>query len=1067
MQPSQEDSTRFNPISLVRASAGTGKTYFLTEEFAKILVPHISVPSGVGPFQIIATTFTNKAADELMQRIRSRLTMAGAYELAQLVRGSYIGTVHSCFGRLMSDFALEGGLSPSIKVVDELGQQRIFLACAEGVLSAASERLDELAYSLSIDDWRKHVVRIVEVARENDISREILLSTSNDSWDTLVQVLPEPLSTESADRLDIELAHAIQSVINIIKQSDDDTKLTQDAADFLRIANSTLEKNRSLPWSTWARISKLRVARKTQSEVTDLRNIASQYLRHPRLRSNWKEFIDTVVTCSVKSMDGYSAFKREHGLIDFADQEVLAKRILDSGLISEDIREKCKILMVDEFQDTSPIQLSVFLQLARSVRSSLFVGDVKQSIFGFRGSDPELMHRACSQLSPNSGGAETHLSTSYRSRSELVSFSNALFSACMPAFGISEEIVRISNFTRESFAEMESPIHFWWLNGKTLDDSLMSLAAGLLRILDEPGRFMVQDAETNQLRPIVGSDIVVLCRSNDHRLRVASQLAFAGIQVATERPGLLDTPECVLAGSALRFMVDPYDTLAAATIIRFSSDGVDWLSKWLESGFDEYSQSVPILQSISKQRSRLRHLTPLETLELAIVGSGILEIVKGYDDFRQRTLNLDALRGLARAYEDDCLATGRIATAAGLIAHLDERPIDFVQPRSSGIQAVDVLTYHKAKGLEWPLVILFDLDHVKVGTAFGITVDQKVDLDINSPLEGRTLRYWPWPFGRHRVDVDLGNTLTSPVALSASAKARSESTRLMYVGVTRARDYLVFAARPTNDGMAWLKELKDVNDRPILSLPSENGRHEILRDAKGAHYVEVVSLEPISPKVERQRKSAYTTPQTQSVDKSEIFPYRATPSKTLPASDRSYFVSERIVLGERIPLTVKDDVQVIGDVVHYFFAADDSAEPIIERIQLGRELLSRWKVSSMNPVHLVSISNRLQKALDSRFPKARLICECPVYGFKGIQRVRGSVDMLLYTDEGFVVIDHKTYFGRLESCDAKVLSYAPQLFTYKELIEAATSSPVIACYVHLPLVGQLFRIGEYEQTHAC
>src|ERR1700722_4155509 len=111
MSNHQDLYRRLNPISLVRASAGTGKTFCLTEEFAKLLCPQadgLLFVEGVDALQIIATTFTNKAADELLQRIQSNLIASEQYESAHLVRGSYIGTVNSICGRLVSEYEQTG-----------------------------------------------------------------------------------------------------------------------------------------------------------------------------------------------------------------------------------------------------------------------------------------------------------------------------------------------------------------------------------------------------------------------------------------------------------------------------------------------------------------------------------------------------------------------------------------------------------------------------------------------------------------------------------------------------------------------------------------------------------------------------------------------------------------------------------------------------------------------------------------------------------------------------------------------------------------------------------------------
>ncbi len=1057
--PHNEKNRRLESISLMHAGAGTGKTFRLTNELIDLIT--CSSAERIRPDQFIATTFTNKASDELLSRFQSGLVEQGHYDLAQLIRGSYIGTVNSICGRLVSEFALEGGLSPSVDVLDEYRQRQVFFACAETPFRALADRLNELAYRLSIEDWRDDVLSIAELARQNGILGDRLSKTAVQSRERLNRLLPEAYSEEQAKVLEQDLKVALFSTHERLTDSQDKTKITIEACEFLNRCVSTINRGKHLPWSYWAQITKLRAANKSQDILAKLKSIASQYVNHPRLKRDWGEMIESVVSCAHLCIESYTSFKAEHGLIDFVDQEMLARSLLSTGLISDHLSERAKFILVDEFQDTSPIQLSIFLQLACSARSSLWVGDLKQSIFGFRGADPALMQSVSRELIELHGGSSSHLNTNYRSRPELVSFVNSLFSKCMPTIGIPEKAVLIANVARQPSPSLHPPLHFWWLNGKTFQDSLLSLPTGLLSILDqsEPS-YLVHDRKTGQLRNMIGSDIAILCRSNEHRLRIASTLASAGFQIATERLDLLSTPECRLAVASLRFLADPYDTLAAGTIVRFCCEGTEWLSDWLRLGFVEFAGTIPILSNLNHLRARLVNLTPLEALDLAIFGSGILETVKGLGNFRQRSLSLDALRGLVRGYEKDCVVVGQVASVASLVAYLEEDPMEAKQPASPDENSINVLTYHGAKGLEWPVVILFDLDRARAGTAFGARVESTCEPDLSNPLKDRTLRYWPWPYGRQKANVQLGEICLSDEYVNASASAFAESTRLLYVGITRARDYLIFAARPTVDGVDWLRELKDSDGQPILSIPSNPGRHEMLRGQKDVHSVQTITLNPIDKCSIVDAPPSRTTPAIER--SSEPMAYRLTPSKMTYSEDvlpNLAIVTDQIFLGGRTIHAPGDEIQLIGDVVHSFLTADDRDLPMTERRQLATDMLFRWKVSSVKAFDLISMSNRLQNALDKKFPRANRLTECPVYGFRGLQRIRGSIDLILLTADGYIVIDHKCYPGPTSLVEEKALSHAPQLFAYKAIIESAGSTPVIGCYIHLPLLGRLLSIA--------
>ena len=148
---------------------------------------------------------------------------------------------------------------------------------------------------------------------------------------------------------------------------------------------------------------------------------------------------------------------------------------------------------------------------------------------------------------------------------------------------------------------------------------------------------------------------------------------------------------------------------------------------------------------------------------------------------------------------------------------------DAKQPASRASDAVTLHTYHGSKGLEWPLVILTDLDDEPKGRAFGAHVISDIatsEIDWNDPLAQRWLRFWPWPMGGQKDNVVLDATAAnSPEGKEAARVERAERARLLYVGATRARDYLVMALPKSSKGWAWLDELTSVSGDPAFVVP--------------------------------------------------------------------------------------------------------------------------------------------------------------------------------------------------------------------------------------------------------
>ena len=162
-----------------------------------------------------------------------------------------------------------------------------------------------------------------------------------------------------------------------------------------------------------------------------------------------------------------------------------------------------------------------------------------------------------------------------------------------------------------------------------------------------------------------------------------------------------------------------------------------------------------------------------------------------------RTKNIGRLTELADDYLAECDLQAEPATVAGLIFYFDKLAHDKLDTQAAGgtDDAISLLTHHGAKGLEWPIVILMDLDAKPKARVWGLNVlPNKTGLQINTPLNGRSLRYWPPVFGANTKDIEvLDNILLGNEYLEAEKREYLEQQRLLYVSITRARDKLIFA----------------------------------------------------------------------------------------------------------------------------------------------------------------------------------------------------------------------------------------------------------------------------------
>ena len=186
---------------------------------------------------------------------------------------------------------------------------------------------------------------------------------------------------------------------------------------------------------------------------------------------------------------------------------------------------------------------------------------------------------------------------------------------------------------------------------------------------------------------------------------------------------------------------------------------------------------------------------------------GIRHDLYGSANPKQSLANLNALEQLVAAYQDSCKSRHQGASLPGLSYWLSCQD-DPGLPEGRGENTVQVCSYHKSKGLEWPLVILFDLDAEAKYSPFGTHVESAAAFDPEQPLADRAIRYWPEPLSGKELPFTT-TVEKSSAYLDAENTELAERKRLMYVGITRARDYLILTqpfGKRAGD-VVWLHEL--------------------------------------------------------------------------------------------------------------------------------------------------------------------------------------------------------------------------------------------------------------------
>jgi ATP-dependent helicase/nuclease subunit A len=1040
-------------IRFISAGAGSGKTYRLTAELADALTAERAKPDGV-----IGTTFTIKAANELRERVRQSLIETGNIRLANQMGQALLGTVNSVCGRMLEQFAFETGLPPNLEVLPEGDDQLLFNQAVEASISVKDVRMmSDLSHRLGFEDWRNEVKDIVNKTRANNMQPEDLLKFGPQNAEGLLTFFPDP----TRRNLWTSLFNAVDRAIEEITANDDATVGTKNYLNEL-IRLKPLIKNKRLVWSQWVKLSKAQPTNKSKPLAEPVTNTVLQYDQHPLLHKDIRQFCENIFRLAADSLKHYQALKRKRGLIDFVDQEQLMLNALSRPDIFQTLAEELDLLLVDEFQDTSPIQLALFLKLAEAANETVFVGDVKQAIYGFRGSDPALMQAVLHEVQAR-GGVTDVLKTSWRSRPALIAYTNNIFA---PAFAETIPSDQVTLKPEHKEETSEPAVEHWILKGSNAGVRAAGLAAGINELVGS--HYEIVDKTTRITRPVQFEDIAVLARTNVHVGDIAHAIAAAGIPIQMARSGLLGTPEACLALACLRRMADPRDTLASAEIIALSdcAEPEAWLKnrlKYLQSerpghlwGEDKGFEH-PVIQALAEHRDRLQHLTPSEAVAYSINVSDLRRIVTAWGPnqwkVRQRLQNLDALSAFAREYEAHCRTQRRSATIAGLIVWLNElgaADLDS-QPGDPKSNAVHVLTHHGAKGLEWPVIIATDLNsNLKTRLWGSNVISEKDRVDLANPLSDRYIRFWPFAFGGQQKGMQVVDQIEeSDTGQECRTAAVEEIKRLLYVSLTRARDLLVIPLPDKKTTGPWMGTLQadwmlPAGDKLILPDKTEiPTASRVFNSAEADGTLETGGYKPfwLGPRIPASDKlPAIMNPS--SMDK--------VPGSKIAGTQN---------VGMQLKIKGSPAMNQVGLALHQVITAEIVNPDREDALLTAKKILANYGVAeNIDSKAAVAYAQHFIKYANKAFQANRILTEYPVTQvLDNGQQIKGWIDVLMETDQGWVIVDHKFTSQPENELEKEALKYSGQILTYKNAVEAATSKKVTSCWINFPNPGVMLR----------
>lgn len=1015
-------------LVIVPAGAGAGKTHRIKTQLSDWVRRGI-----VRPERILAVTFTEAAASELRARIRAGLLEDGLVTAALAVERAYVSTIHGLGLRLLTEHALAANASPQPRHLgdaerDLLIRQALAHAVELDPIKADPERFGYAANWLAgdtvEDSLRGRVLAMIDLMRglgdkggDPELIAPALARLDKIYGDTLADPAAARAALESA--VTGMVAAFPQGGMATVTAKTNVEKLEKNLALFRKVMRDPTVLDRD--WGLWQSLRGLFTSNRSSKTpdgydalATAIMEAAEVLPHHPGPLSDAKLHLGCLIRCAQEVMEAYEQRKQALGLIDFADMITSAERLLRTDpAVRQAVLDEVDCVIIDEFQDTNPVQFALLWQLGARAPRTLLVGDVKQSIMGFQGADPRLS----AALTAANPGAAQPLDRNWRSTPALMDFINAMgqglfeggYIPLAPTRGtVDGPALEILNATQGRGSQKFS----------RPQEHIAERIVGILN-----GAETVTDRHSGAVRKARPSDIALLVCRHATAGRYAEELRARGVPVRIAEDGWAQSPAVQAACAALAYAANPTDVHAGLLLRTLGPDPLD-LQHALAAQIDGRLADDPVLMRLAGLSDGLARLPVSVALDLALDAAAIRPWANRQPDAAQARADLLRLEAEAcdfeAAHRDLKAASGfHGATAKVFLGWLDGRAAerDFDRrpdPSADSAEAVEIVTWHGSKGREWPITVVAELDYAieeRPGTtSTRLEALDQID-DMSAVLASAQLIHTPVlaaPEAQRRFIEDRRTDF--------EANARN----LLYVALTRARDRLVL------EWPGFLKERDELQANCIHHI-FEDGCKPVLSAGK----LQIGAVECPCLLCELPEHAAVTPYGARTIADTTGFgpssplspgpqtPWRLQPSQATIAPPIP--LSEPIILGEPWPAQMSDTIR--GTALHLALrtclARPDLAEALPAATGLDAETLAR-----------VADRARCLHAWLTAQGYTDLHCEIPVLAHTtGGAEIPGTLDLLAMGPQGALLIDHKS-----GGSGTGLGPYWPQLSAYVDVI---------------------------------
>ena len=1104
-QQSRAIETRDVSVAL-SAGAGCGKTFVLTERFLSHLDPAQDSPAALG--ELLAITFTERAAREMRDRIRrfcyERIRSAPEgqssqwSELLRELDTARVTTIHAFCAALLRRHAIEAGLDPQFAVLEQTQSDLLLHELIDDALreklASRHETTIELMAAFGLVALRDRIRRLLESTRGADIDAWLKKTPSElvetwqryareRVWPTLLKNLSQSTEAQQLLRLLREAApdndemrervERLECLSRLDRESDPQAALEL-IIEWARVGKGAAKKNWADGEDYESYRDSAKVVRESATKALSFFSIdATAAQREAAVALQILELVEDVTKA-------YSRHKQELGALDFDDLVIEASRLLgdpEHVALRKRVSEQFSMVMVDEFQDTDRVQVELVKALCGGdVKDGklFFVGDFKQSIYRFRGADPDVFAELQDEV-PEAG--QMALTLNFRSQPAVLSFVNTLF---YDRFAAAYEPLTASRPAAPKPAATE----FLWATddgsprsagatARARDKEAKWIARRIRRMIENEEQLVV-DRETEQPRAVKQGDIAILFRALSDVQSYEEALSRRGIdyylvgghafyaqqeifdlvnlfKVLTSRSdavalaGVLRSPMFALKDATLFWLAQNEEGLSAGLFADTPPAELD----------QEQTARVKFAASTIAHLRRIKDRVPIATLLDEALGITAYDAILLGEYLGERKLaNVHKIVDQARSMDRAGFFTLEdfVVQLSQFVAQQPREPLAATQPEASDV--VRLMTIHQAKGLEFPVVIVPDLDRRPRSTGSGITFTPELGPLVRLPSSER---------GQGVAGYDLNQ-------IELDDEERKESDRLFYVATTRAADHLILSSsvfnleKPSGPWLRILAERFDLETGELRGhLPTGYDTPKIqvtLEEPALRSKAESFSRRaPVAKMLESlDAASAAHDPTiaagTQAVEPDKVAQVEFSFSSLSGSLSKSDSVDQNSPNGadERLRSDhVQDDAAKLGTLVHNVLANIDfrspgSVETLVqrhaERLVIESSTLRRDACQLVGQL-LESPFAKALAAASQVLPELEFLLAWPPDAEpSGRRRIRGYIDCL-YQDEsdGWHIVDYKTNRTTAANVPEIAEQYAMQTGVYALAIEQALGTP--------------------------